>query len=114
MTGDSKETRPQMARGARPAEEVAASPDALLGSWETGPEPDLILAAGEVAVTDGQDRERLLGELKTINAAIGDLGVAARAAMDVAVLCPPDELARLVAAARHQYLDVLHQLGGTG
>jgi hypothetical protein len=70
-----------------------------------------MLATGEVVVAD--DRERLLGELETINAAITVMGVTARAAMDVAALCPLDELVRMVVAARRQYLDVLYQLGGT-
>ena len=60
------------------------------------------------------ERDRLLGELDTINAALAGLGVAARVNAAVAALCDRDEdVARLVSLARRQWLDVLYQLGGT-
>ena len=65
-------------------------------------------------MADDDERDRLLGELDTINTALAGLGVAARVNAAVAALCDRDEdVARLVSLARRQWLDVLYQLGGT-
>jgi hypothetical protein len=64
-------------------------------------------------VVADDERDRLLGELDTINTALAGLGVAARVSGAVAALCENGELTRLVVVARRQWLDVLYQLGGT-
>jgi hypothetical protein len=72
-----------------------------------------MVPTGRTVVAD-DERDRLLGELDTINTALAGLGVAARVNAAVAALCDRDEdVARLVALARRQWLDVLYQLGGT-
>jgi hypothetical protein len=72
-----------------------------------------MVPTGRTVVAD-DERDRLLGELDTINTALAGLGVAARVSAAVAALCDRDEdVARLVGLARRQWLDVLYQLGGT-
>jgi hypothetical protein len=103
---------------------VAAGPDGTRGRaarrWWYG-EYRMIIVPGEVAPVVAFDDEEedvarrvaLFADLRLINAAIARMGVACRVSAEAAGLYPTDELPALVAAARHQYLDVLYQLGGT-